>query len=414
MDGERAEMSTNLDIGQPDFISLFLEKSTEGNGFGVRRTVDTFPNVSNVERFDLQDAFLRPSNQQVAEATSKITEYFSLESVGILLPVASMRERESFIRSLAYVLQMGFRHENVFIIYTTKASGIMHSLQERYSGCHFINEDTSMPEFFDTEKVYEKFGVDIEGRRGKGRGFMCAFAYIQKQVEAGHKIKDLFFMDVDIHPSDFFPLHYLGYAKTQEDAKESVCVLTAQNNKYRDNHSLFPLRDPWRLENDVGVRYADHLDKLVWSLTGEFYLNFSAFGETIPFTAAYGIETIWQLFVGDYIAEHQLGREALIQVSNPHPKIDGGIAGMSGRCFDTMMLRQITFMSYLLVRSGKALINFTADDYLELNTLLSTPKNFATLPDYEDHGEPLIATCVVDQFVPPLKLLKDEGCLKLA
>ena len=67
---------------------------------------------------ELGNALLAPSNRDVAEATTQIKEYFSRDDVGILLPVASMRERESFIRSLAYVIQMGFRHENVFIIYT--------------------------------------------------------------------------------------------------------------------------------------------------------------------------------------------------------------------------------------------------------------------------------------------------------
>lgn len=407
-------MSSNLEVGQPDFISLFREKSSIDKSFQFRRTVDTFPNVKKVQRVQLGDAFLSPSDQEVAQSTAQITDYFSKENVGILLPVASMRERESFLRSLAYVLQMGFRQENIFIIYTKMASRIMHSLQDRYSGCHFIEEDTSIENLFEAEKILEFFGVDIKNRRGKGRGFMCAFAYMQNQVKNNHKLTDLFFMDVDINPRDFFPLHYLGYAKIQPTSQECVSLLTAQNNSYRDNHSLFSLRDPWRMENEVGARYADHLDKLVWSLTGEFCMDFASLGDSIPFTAAYGIETIWQLFIGDFIAQNNLGNKGLVQVSNPHPKIDGGTAGISGRCFDTMMLRQITYMSYLLIKRGKAIIDWQASDYLALNSVLATNKSFATLPDYEDHGAPLIATCTVDQFLPPLSLLREKACLKVA
>lgn len=291
--------------------------------------------------------------------------YFCSETVGLILPLASEREWDTFPNTLSYAHKLGLTPERIIVVHSPRAQALVNSLELKAKGYLVLNE-ANLIQLFDVERIHSCFAVDIEKHKGKGRAFAMAFAYL-KYFHSWKKLKDLFFLDVDANVNEYKPLHYLGYAQVMAPDENRFCLLTAQNNALRDNHYLFVMRDHWRYESDLGRHYASHLDKIVWSLTGEMMLRWDMLADRIPFAIAYGIETVWQLFAADKAAsscqdiQYKVG-----QVVNPKTKKDGGNVGESGRCYDATMYRQLNLMAWFLIKHGKKLCELTAEDYQRL------------------------------------------------
>ena len=206
----------------------------------------------------------------------------------------------------------------------------------------------------------------------------------------------------------------MGYAQAIFPDDGRLFLLTAQNNALRDNHYLFVMREYWRHESDLGRHYAEHFDQLIWSLTGEIMLRWDIIAEQIPFAIGYGLESIWQLFAADWVGSSLPdSKYKVAQVVNPQTKRDGGTLGQSGRCYDAAMYRQLNLMAWFLIKHGKPLSQFTAEDYHSINTCLSKVDRTVILPDNEDHGLPYSVQLQSDLFIPPLAMLASEDCLRI-
>jgi len=376
------------------------------------RTVYDFPNVISVQRQECQGGFFTPSLENIMAQRKVLEEYFRSETVGLLLPLGSERERNTFPQTLSYALEWGIAPERVIVVHSPQAQAVVDSLALKEKGCLVLNE-THLLELFDTVRIHSRFAVDIAKQKGKGRAFAMAFAYL-KYVSPWKTLKDLFFLDVDANATQFQPLHYLGYAQAIFPDDKRLFLLTAQNNALRDNHSLFVMREYWRHESQLGRHYAAHLDNLVWSQTGEIMLRWDILGEQIPFAIGYGLENSWQLFAADKVALSSPDSQYKVsQVVNPQIKRDGGEIGQSGRCYDATMYRQLNLMAWFLIKHGKPLCQLTAEDYQTINTHLNNARHTVILPDNNDHGRPHRVELQSDLFIPPLAMLVAEDCLSI-
>ncbi len=373
------------------------------------RTVYDFPNVISVQRQECPGGFFTPSLEDIMAQRKVLEDYFRSETVGLLLPLGSEREWNTFPQTLSYALEWGIAPERVIVIYSPRAQAVVDGLELKEKGCLLLNE-ADLLGLFDAERIHSRFAVDMAKQRGKGRAFAMAFAYL-KYVSPWKTLKDLFFLDVDANPTQFQPLHYLGYAQAIFPDDKRLFLLTAQNNGLRDNHYLFVMRESWRHESHLGRHYAAHLDQLVWSQTGEMMLRWDILGEQIPFAIGYGLENSWQLFAADQVAQDRQYKVA--QVVNPQPKRDGGEIGQSGRCYDATMYRQLNLMAWFLIKHGKPLSQLTAEDYHAINTHLSHARHTVILPDNEEHGPPYRVQLQSDLFIPPLAMLAAEDCLHI-
>jgi len=389
-----------------------LVKQAVENNMGKTRTVYDFPNVHSVQRQTCQGGFFKPNFENIMSQRQKLEHYFSLETVGLILPLASEREWSTFPQTLNYARKLGLTPERTIIVHSPKAQTLVDSLDLKEKGYVVLNEG-KLIQLFNVERIHSRFAVDIEKYKGKGRAFMMAFAYLN-YVHSWQTLKDLFFLDVDANVNEYQPLHYLGYSQVTEPDDNRFCLLTAQNNALRDNHYLFVMREHWRYESDLGRHYAAHLDQIVWSLTGEMMLRWDMLAEQIPFTIAYGIETIWQLFAADKVASSCSETQYNVaQVANPKTKQDGGDTGQSGRCYDATMYRQLNLMAWFLIKHGKPLCELRAEDYQMINQQLTQARHTAILPDNNDHNPPYRVELQSDLFIPPLAMLEAEDCLCL-
>ncbi|NEQ41521.1 MAG: hypothetical protein F6K40_37140 [Okeania sp. SIO3I5] len=379
--------------------------------FPQKRTVHNFPNVIEVQRLSCQSDFFTPNLKDINLKHKNLEDYFRSPTVGLLLPLGSKRESYSFPQTLNYALELGIAPERVIVVHSPKTKTVVDDLGLKKKGCLVLNE-ADLLKLFDAERIHSRFAVDIAKHTGKGRAFAMAFAYL-KYVSSWKTLKDLFFLDVDANANQFQPLHYLGYAQAIFPDDQRLFLLTAQNNALRDNHYLFVMREYWRHESDLGRHYAAHFDQLVWSLTGEIMLRWDI-AEQIPFAISYGIESVWQLFAADWVASSLSDSQYKIaQVVNPQTKRDGGTVGQSGRCYDATMYRQLNLMAWFLIKHGKPLSQFTAEDYHTVNTCLSKADRTVILPDNEDHGLPYSVQLKSDLFIPPLAMLASEDCLRI-
>ncbi|NEN94618.1 MAG: hypothetical protein F6J94_21925 [Moorea sp. SIO1F2] len=387
------------------------KKASMSQNINQRRTVHDFPNVIAVKRQDCLGGFFTPTLADITVKHKMLEDYFRSPTVGLLLPLGSKREQDTFSETLNYCLNWGIALERIVVIHSPRAQAVVDHLGLKEKGCVILNE-AAMLDLFNLERIHSRFAVDLAKHKGKGRAFAIAFAYL-KYVQQWQTLKDLFVLDVDINATQYRPLHYLGYAQAIFPDQERLFLLTAQNNTLRDNHYLFVMRDPWRHENELGCHYAKHFDRLVWSLTGETMLRWDMLVEHIPFAIAYGMETVWQLFAADWVALSQQGNYKVAQVVNPQTKRDGGSLGQSGRCYDATMYRQLSLMAWFLIKYGKPLYKFTPEDYHTVNTRLSLVNRTAILPDNEDHGLPYDVQLHSDLFIPPLGMLASEDCLNI-
>lgn len=380
--------------------------------FRKNRTVYDYPGIISVQRVKCRGDFFTPDLEDINDKKREIEDYFSSEGVGLILPLASEREHETFPNTLAYAMSCGITPERTIVIYSPQAQQLVDSLKLKHKGYHILNE-TTMLDLFDTDRIHKCFAVDIVRQKGKGRAFLMGFAYL-RYVSPWKNLEYLFFMDVDTNANQYQPLHYLGYSQAVFPDNNRLFLLTAQNNALRDNHYLFVMRDYWRQENQLGRHYAAHFDELVWSLTGEAALKWNAVSESIPFTLGYGLESVWQLFAADCIAPSK--RKSFYQVSqvvNPQTKKDGGDVGQSGRCYDATMYRQLNLMVWTLIKHGQRLDKLTTEDYHAINSQLSNSLETMILPDNGDHGLPYRVRLQSDLFIPPLKMLAAENCLRI-
>lgn len=382
-----------------------IEKST-----GKTRTVYDFPNVISVQRQDCLGDFFTPRFEDIIAQQKVLEDYFRSETVGLLLPLASEREWNTFPQTLSYVQALGIAPERVIVIHSPQAQTLVDRLALKEKGYLVLNE-AALLKLFNVERIHSCFAVDINKQKGKGRAFIMAFAYL-KYISPWKTLKDLFFLDVDTNVSEYQPLHYLGYAQAIFPDENRLFLLTAQNNALRDNHYLFVMRDYWRHENDLGRHYVAYLDQIIWPLTGEIMLRWDILVEQIPFAIAYGIETVWQLFAADQVASSlQDSQYKVAQVVNPETKKDGGETGQSGRCYDAMMYRQLNLMAWFLIKHGKPLCQLTVEDYQTINTHLNNARHTVILPDNNDHNPPYRVEIQSDLFIPPLAMLEAEDCL---
>lgn len=399
-------------LNQPNYLKLFDNKAIEFPVQPKTRTVHNYPQVSSVAKVDLQGGFFEPDAREISGNIDAIKGYYGQSHVGLILPLASMREHVSFLYTLSYALQLGLRPENIFVIFSRAALPIVEQIDRDGINCNFLLEDDIISNLFDTKKIQKAFNIDLSTAKGKGRAFACIFAHMNYADKTDHRITDMFFMDVDTDPASFFPLHYLGHVHAANRNPDRLFLLTAQNNEFRDNHYLFVAREPWKHVSETGRRYAEHLDKIVWSLTGEFSLNLPKAIDAMPFTVSYGIETIWQIFAAEYLHQNGLDYSCVAQVVNPNLKRDGGDIGRNGKCYEAMMYKQIYLMSFLLVTRNTPITSLRAADYVDLNRQLQAVTSTALLPDNENHGPPYVVNCRFDQFIPSLQLLEKANCIR--
>ena len=385
-----------------------LSKQAIKNSVGKSRTVYDFPNVHSIQRQECPGGFFTPHFEKIKTQSSTIEQYFASETVGLILPLASERERHTFPQTLHYALGLGLTPDRIIVVHSPKAQPLIDSLKLKQKGYVVLNEG-ELIQLFNVERIHSRFAVDIGKYKGKGRAFMMAFAYL-KYLHSWQTLKDVFFLDVDANVNEYQPLHYLAYAQVTAPDENRFCLLTAQNNALRDNHYLFVMRDYWRYESDLGRHYAAHLDQIVWSLTGEMMLRWDMLAEQIPFAIAYGIETVWQLFAADKVA-CQDTQCTVAQVVNPKVKKDGGDVGQSGRCYDATMYRQLNLMAWFLIKHGKPLCELNPEDYQMINQQLTQARRTAILPDNDDHNPPYRVELQSDLFIPPLAMLEAEDCL---
>ncbi|MBS1119094.1 MAG: hypothetical protein H6Q90_1322 [Deltaproteobacteria bacterium] len=377
------------------------------------RTVHDYPGIISVQRQDCGDDFFAPDEPEIDEHGERIRDFLKTPSVALLLPLASERERETFSSVIHYVTSWGVRPSQVAVVYTAAAAKVVEDLELQRHGYLLIQEDAAIS-LCDTQRIRERFGVELHGTRGKGRAIFAAFLHL-KYIAKRSEIRELFLFDVDVIVGQYRPLEYLAYPHVSAPSPDRLFVLTAQNNARRDNHYLVVPREIWRHESDLGRHYVRHFDKIVWSLTGEMSMRWSDVVDSIPFAVGYGIETVWQLFAADLTADRERSpRWSVSQVVNPWTKEDGGNAGASGRCYDAMMYLQLNRMAWFLIKHGKHLSELGADDYRQINTRLGSARETSILPDNGDHGPPYLVNAQSDLFIPPIHLLRSEGCLRVA
>ena len=375
------------------------------------RKVHEFPNIISVERQPCLGGFFEPSLTQIEADLEKLQDYFKSSTVGLILPLASERETQTFTKTLNYAIQCGIEPERIIIVYSPKAQFIIDNLKVLAKNCILLNE-SEIRNLLNVEKIHSLFGVNLAEQRGKGRAITLAFIFL-KYVCSWDDLQDLFILDVDTNITEYQPLHYLGYIQAAFPDQHRLFLLTAQNNVLRDNHYLFIMRDSWKSENHLGHLYAQHLNQLVWSLSGEIVIRWGTLSEKAPFSVGYGLETIWQLFAAEQL-EYSSKTDTpykVAQVVNPQTKIDGGFIGQNGRCYDAVMYRQINFLTWSVIKYGKPLGYFTVSDYQKLNANLKQVRETTVLPDNEDHGPPYRVTLTSDLLIPPIAMLASQGCL---
>ena len=385
--------------------------STDPKQKSYIRTVHNFPNLISVENQNCEGGFFTPSSKDICDQEESIKDYFQSESIGLLLPLNSERERRTFPLTLNYTKNIGIAPERTAIVYSAQAASLVESLKLEQKGYLLLNEQ-ELISLFNVQRISAHFAVDISKYKGKGRAIAMAFAYL-KYCSPWPQMQELFQLDVDADLEAFRPLHYLGYVQATYPSKKRLFLLTAQNNELRDNHYLFVIRDYWRHENNLGQHYAKHFDSLVWAITGEYALQWPIIAERTPFALGYTNEIVTQLLAADLIGKDKNDPLQVSQVSNPNTKQDGGEFGRSGRCYDALMYRQLSLIPWLVIKHGKKIRDFSPDDYRTLNIQLSKITTTSILPDNDNHGSPYEVKVHSDLFIPPLSMLAEMGCLHI-
>lgn len=350
-------------------------------------------------------SYLTPTGNEIAAKASEIQEFLQSGQVGVVVP---MRERGDVVRSVFEGLTTQVPADHIVVVDDGSDDQALSEVRQ-YPDISLIYRDDILG-LLDWDRLLPILNLK-EIPRGKGLTVMAGYLYHFLRAHYSNiRPRWIFQNDAEIAEYHRYQcLDHLVYGMvTNPDRRYFKMAKFGRTNErcMTARSMLHVLVDSPAVSRKIRTRAHQLFIRLVrhkWMLTGEFLLS-SDLATRRPFATGYLEETLTSMFMEDIAASDEKGRDIIIQMANPNPRLDAANDDRK----ESIMQQQISNFLLAMALWAKPTDKWSLKDISELNQgPMSKPIRMGWIPPNDG---PVVAEVVRnDRIIPSINQLFEGG-----